>query len=236
MFQEFGVSHKSTLSFSFHKKDTDVSLNFVKEEAQSSLIEGNIGSVKSKVTSSFSGSHNLENLMCACALALGAKIEPKKIWSLIPNCKPVSGRQQWIQIKEKNISILFDAYNANPSSMDVFFKSCEKFLQPNKCLFVIGDMKELGKDSVKYHKLLASQTVLLKSPFIAFIGEYANPVEEQLKQNGFKGRFIGSKIYNKHILSALKDELKSDSTLAVKASRSLKLEQLLLDLTGNKEL
>ena len=232
MFQEFGASHQSVLTFSSCKKDTDVRLQFLKEEAQSSLIEGEIASVRSEAKISFSGNHNLENLMCACALALGAGIDPKEIWSLIPKCRPVSGRQQWLNIRDKNISVLFDAYNANPSSMDSFFKSCEKFSRVGKCLFVIGDMKELGKDSVRYHTQLASQPALLKSRFVVFVGEYVDLVERHLKQKGFKGQFIGSKTYNRQILSAVKNELKKDDMLAIKASRSLKLEQLLFDLTG----
>ena len=232
MFQKLGASHPSVLTFSSRKKDTDVHLYFLKEEAQSSVIGGQIASVRSEAKVAFSGNHNLENLMCACALALGAGIDPQEIWNLIPKCRTISGRQQWIHLKDKNISILFDAYNANPSSMDSFFKSCEKFSRAGKCLFVIGDMKELGKDSVRYHTQLASQPVLLKSRFVVFVGKYASLVEEQLKQKGFKGQFIGSKTYDRQILSAVKNELKKEDMLAIKASRSLKLEQLLCDLTG----
>lgn len=234
MFQKIGSSHQPVLTFSSNKKDVDVHLYFLKEEAQSSLIEGRIGSVKSKTEILFSGDYNLENLMCACGLALGAGVDPKTIWDLIPQCKPPSGRQEWFQMEDKNISILFDAYNANPSSMSFFLKSCEKFSKTGKCLFVIGDMKELGKDSEKYHKQLASQPVLLQSRFVAFIGNYAGLVEEQLRQKGFKGRFVSSKTYDKQILSSLKEELSPKNLLAIKASRSLKLERLLFDLTNIK--
>ena len=234
MFQELAVFHNSVLTFSCHKKDVNVRLQFIQESAQFSLIEGQINSVQSKARLSFSGKHNLENLMCACGLALGAGIDPKKIWNFIPKCKPPAGRQKWFQIKEKNISILFDAYNANPSSMNFFLESCKKFSKAEHRLFVLGDMKELGKDSSKYHKQMTAHPAILESRFVAFTGEYRDLVKEHLKQNGFKGRFVSSKTYDKKILLALKDELKPNDFVAVKASRSLKLERLFFDLTGKK--
>ena len=234
MFQKFGVSHKPTLTFSSDKKNANISLWFLRENSQSSVIEGHIASAKSKAKVLFSGKHNLENLMCACGLALGAGIDPQEIWSLIPKCKLPKGRQEWFKLKDKNISILFDAYNANPSSMSLFLDSCESFSKASQRLSVLGDMKELGKNSMQYHKQLAKHPALLNSRFIAFIGKYGNVLKEALKQKGFKGRFVSSKTYNRQIFSELEKELKPNDFLALKASRSLKLENLLFDLTGKK--
>lgn len=234
MFQQIGSSHSPILSFSSSEKPADVSLRFVKEEAQSSLIEGHIASVKSQARLSFAGTANLENLMCACALALAVGVKPQKIWELIPQCALPEGRQEYFQIKDKDISILFDAYNANPSSMNFFLKTCEKLSQAHLRLLVLGDMKELGKDSKNYHKDLAVQKALLESRFVAYVGEYAGLLKEELKQKGFKGHFVSSDVYDNKILSAVKAELKAKDFLAIKASRSLKLERLLFDLTGRK--
>ena len=234
MFHELAPSHPSVLTFSSRRENADVRLNWIQESAQSSVIEGHIGSVRSQAKVTFSGAPNLENLMCAGALALGAGIDPKEIWRKIPQCRLPKGRQEWFQVKDKNISILFDAYNANPSSLDFFLQSCEKFSKAGQRILVIGDMKELGKDSVRYHKELAGQKAVLESRFVAFVGEYGPLVEEECRQKGFKGRFIHSPSYENKILSAVKEELKSGDFVAVKASRSLKLEQLIVDLTGQK--
>ena len=233
MFQTLSPSHKKVLSFSKKQKKADVQLRFVKETAKSSLIEGCISSVPFQTRLSFYGQQNLENLMCACGLALGASIPPEEIWNLIPQCQLPKGRQNWFHIKEKNLSILFDAYNANPSSMTFFLESCEKFSKTEKRLFVLGDMKELGRNSEKYHQQIAQHKALLSSRFIAFVGEYGKIVKEALKAKGFKGVFVSAKTYH-DILSPLKKELKRGDTLAVKASRSLRLEKLIFDLTDIK--
>ena len=233
-FHELSVHHPLILTFSSHYKKSDVCLRFLKQKADSSLIEGVVGGRRSKAKVLFSGQAHLENLMCACALALGAGIEPQKIWGLIPKCELPEGRGQWFHLKNKKTSIFFDAYNANPSSMDFFLQNCKKFVPADKCLFVIGDMRELGPDSVFYHQQLAQQIALLNPRFIAFIGKWASLVKNQLKQKKFKGQFISSRVYNEKILLALKGELKPGDIVAIKASRCLKLEELLFDLTGKR--
>ena len=172
--------------------------------------------------------------MCACAMALGAGMKPQEIWQRISLCRLPAGRTQSFFSKKRDLRILFDAYNANPASMKAFFQQCAKTARPEKSLFVIGDMKELGKKASFYHKELSREPALLKSRWLAFIGEHAGLVERSLKQNGFQGVFVGADSYHRGILSALNKEAKSGDFVALKASRSLQLERLLFDLSGEK--
>ena len=234
MFQKWGLFHRSVLTFSSVEKKTDITLRFLREEVDSSVIAGRIGSVTSKTKVLFSGIPNLENMMCACGLALGAGLDAHEIWNRLSQCKLPGGRQEWFQMKKEKISILFDAYNANPSSMEFFFQSCKNFSKAGQRLYVIGDMRELGKESEKYHIWLASHPALLQSRLIVFIGEHGDVLSKELKKNNFKGQFIHSLSYNNQILSTLRSELKAGDFLAIKASRNLRLERLFFDLTGKK--
>ena len=236
MFQELGQNRGRVLSFSSLKK-ADVSLRFAKEGISSSIIEGRIGSAQSKAEVLFCGQANLENLMCGCALALAGGIDPQKIWSLIPLCRLPKGRQELFQIKGENISVFFDAYNANPESMRFFLESCAKMSKAEQRLFILGDMRELGEDFEKYHRELAHSQTILESRFVAFVGEYGSLFEDELcRQRGFQGSFARAKSYDSRILSAVRKELRPGDFLALKASRSLALERLIFDLTGQKAL
>lgn len=234
MFQELSPSHPTVLTFSYQDQTADVHLRFVKEGCMSSTIKGHIGSVKSQAEVLFSGQVNIENLMSASALALSAKIDPETIWKQLPKCRLPEGRQEWFHIKDQNISILFDAYNANPSSMASFLQSCRKFSKPEQRLLIIGDMKELGTELVRYHKELACQPAVLESRFVALIGEHAGLLEEELNNKGFKGTCVRSASYDNKVLSAIKEVSKQGDFIGIKASRSLKLERLFFDLTGRK--
>ena len=234
MFRQWGKTHKAVLSFSSQKTAADISLKLIKEGLKSSLVKGHIGGLKIQAEVAFLGQHNLENLMCACSMALGAGIAPKDIAQRLALCRLPAGRLESFVLRDKNVSVLFDAYNANPASMKAFLQHCAKTASPEKTLFVIGDMKELGEQALSYHKALSDEPALLKSRWIAFVGERASLVERSLLQKGFKGQFIKAKACCKGLSSALSQEMKSGDLIALKASRSLRLERLLFDLTGKK--
>ncbi len=235
MFQEISPSSKKVISFSKKRKDVDVHLYFIKETPESSEVAGFIGGVSSKSSVSFSGLHNLDNLMCACGLALSSGVDPREIWKQIPACQLPKGRQTWFHLKNQKSTILFDSYNSNPVSLKIFLKTCE-LTHFNKMAFVLGDMKELGEDSKKYHEEIAAHPILLKSSFLWFIGDYGKNFEQVLVDKGFKGQIFKSDKYDKKYLNILQEILKSSCLLGIKASRSLALEELFFDLTGIKVL
>ncbi len=235
MFQELSASSQKIICFSKKKKEVDVHLQFLKETPESSEVAGVIRGISSKSLVSFSGHHNLDNLMCACSLALSAGLDPKEIWNQISKCQMPEGRQQWFHFSLQKSSILFDSYNSNPVSMKAFLKTCE-LADFSKKVFVLGDMKELGKNSQKYHEDLASYPLLLKSSFLWFIGDYGKSFEQALIDQGFKGQFFQSDKYDRKYLKNLQEILKSGCLLGIKASRSFALEDLFFDLTGTKTL
>ena len=224
------LAKESSIGFSFQSGVAQVSLAFLTELANSSFVEGHIGSAQSTAELLFSGRENLDNLMCSCALALSVGAKPEQIWKRIPQCRLPKGRQEWFFMKDKQVSVLFDAYNANPASMDFFLQTCQKF--SDSLVLILGDMRELGEDSEKYHRQLAHHPAVLKSRCVFFIGEYAGLVEEEIKKNGFKGQFKSFKTYNRSLLADLKLELETGDLLGLKASRSVALECLAFDLTG----
>ena len=224
------LSKKDSVYFSSQNQSAQIRLSFLKESSQKSVITGRIGAISSRAELLFSGQENLDNLMGACALALAVGAKPEQIWKNMPQCRLPKGRQEWFFMKDKQISILFDAYNANPSSMDFFLNSCRKFSKQR--VLILGDMKELGEKAEKYHQQLAVHPSVLEARCVFFIGEYAGLVGGELKKNNFKGLFKSSKAYNKSLLADLKSELKAGDLLALKASRSIALEHFVFNLTG----
>ena len=224
------------LSFSSHLKNVDVRLNFDQRDKKHSLIRGRIGDFESSAKVGVSGRENLENLMCASAIGLAMGLEPERIWKRLSDCRVPEGRQELCVLKEQNISFYFDAYNANPSSMAFFLKSCERACAGRNRILILGDMKELGKDTEKYHKELAGNETLLSSKMVFFIGDNSSLIEEELKRKGYKGFFKGFTAYSPELASFLKKNWKKGDFIGIKASRSLALENLFFELSGNRVL
>ena len=230
---ESSVKKKQTLlSFSSTKTNGDVRFKIKQQDKEGLRIEGQIAGVPSTAQVPLFGKESVENLMCASTIALALGVSPERIWEKLPECRRPKGRQQTFFLKEKAISICFDAYNANPSSMEFFLRMCETSALGKHRFLILGDMKELGDLSENYHKQLASHHIILGSRVLFFIGEKAELIEKELKKNHYQGIFKAFKSYHRELHLCVKKEWKKKDFIGLKASRSLALERLFFDLTG----
>ena len=116
-------------------------------------------------------------------------------------------------IETKNNSIILDAYNANPSSMESMIESFIKLDKPNK-MCILGEMRELGKYSEDEHQKLINRMEISGIESI-FVGEeFLNLTK---KNTYLKTSEIIDDItnYNLH-----------NRTILIKGSRGIKLENL----------
>jgi UDP-N-acetylmuramoyl-tripeptide--D-alanyl-D-alanine ligase len=101
------------------------------------------------IKSNLIGMYNATNINAAIAIGLFFKVSLQDIKDAIEHYIPENNRSQLMR-KNSN-EIILDAYNANPSSMKV---ALENFIQldKNNKLIIIGDMFELGIESLHEHK------------------------------------------------------------------------------------
>ena len=131
--------------------------------------------------------------------------------------------------EHKGFSILNDAYNANPHSLQAAFKGLKEC--PLKKIAVIGDMLELGKKSRYYHELLAGQIRRGKFDYCLTLGEHTQYLMRKLKDSGYKKAFhfpshkAIAQFINKRIGRSLKD--KKRYLIFLKGSRNMELEKVI---------
>jgi UDP-N-acetylmuramoyl-tripeptide--D-alanyl-D-alanine ligase len=94
------------------------------------------------------GDYNLDNILTAVAIGEHLDISLTDIRDGIAEYQPDNNRSQLIH-KNSN-TILLDAYNANPSSMQVAIRNFAKMPQKNKIL-ILGDMFEMGPNANQEH-------------------------------------------------------------------------------------
>jgi len=114
------------------------------------------------------GEYNFGNILAACAIGEYFKISIEKIKRGLENYVPSNNRSQLVKT-DKNTLVL-DAYNANPTSMAAALESFAKLDAKDK-FFVLGDMLELGNDSLTEHQKIFSLTRNLKLHEGVFVGE-----------------------------------------------------------------
>lgn len=114
------------------------------------------------------GDYNFENVMAAISAGCNFNIEKSLIIEALENYTPTNNRSQFIK-SEKN-EIVMDAYNANPVSMSHAIKNFRNISSENT-LLILGDMRELGKDSEKEHQVIISLIKELEFKNVILVGE-----------------------------------------------------------------
>ena len=172
--------------------------------------------------------HNYLNAAAAFLVSVLCKIETKKILERLAKFKGVKMRMQEFKLNKNKI--IFDAYNANPQSMHSAIESLKK-KKPK--ILILGDMKELGKYSLKYHRELGKYLLKNKFDMAYLIGKEIKETYKVLKDKKENVKyFLSADLAKSEINRILKD--KSGFYVLFKASRSMHFENL-LDKYGQKK-
>ena len=98
------------------------------------------------VNLSISGAHNVKNALAAAAIGWCLGESPEHIVSGLGAFQGIKGRFQNIPL-EKDILLIDDTYNANPSALKAALHSAAAMVQKNGRFIVgLGDMLELGEN------------------------------------------------------------------------------------------
>lgn len=170
-------------------------------------------------TAQLGGDFNIYNILAAIAtgMALGANAESCAIAAC--NYTPGNNRSEWRKVGNK--SVLLDAYNANPSSVEAALKSFST-LKGHKAV-MLGDMLELGIHSEAEHLEIFKLCQVLGFEEIYLCGK------EFMKVCGqYPLVFENTDILN----SWLKNNPSTAEFVLLKGSRGIKMESVLQGLSA----
>lgn len=95
------------------------------------------------------GDYNIANLLAAVRVGLKFNVSPEDINSALSDYVPSNNRSQLKQTE--NNTLIIDAYNANPTSMQAALKNFASMNAANK-MVILGEMRELGAESEAEHR------------------------------------------------------------------------------------
>ena len=214
-------------SVSFGPKFSDYQLNAESISGQI-IFKGDAYEVNN---SNITGKHNFFNLCVSIAIThkvTGLDIE--KICEVAQDFKPTANRSQWLDLN--GTKIFLDAYNANPSSMEVAINAFEDFLEKNnvkhkEACVILGDMNELGEKCAAHHEGLGKLVGQKKFGSTIFVGRYANYYTSGLQDTREVKKFDTTA----NLIELFRSKLICDyKYIFIKGSRSLQLEAL-VDIT-----
>jgi UDP-N-acetylmuramoyl-tripeptide--D-alanyl-D-alanine ligase len=163
------------------------------------------------------GIYNFHNIAAAIAIGDYFEVKPEQIKKAIESYIPENNRSQIIE--RGSNQIILDAYNANPTSMMAALETFKNFKCENKVLF-LGDMLELGTHADLEHQKITD-----------YLDENHLGICFLIGRNFYKTTSEGKHIHRYSEFDQLKKKLQNssleNSTILIKASRSMELERIL---------
>lgn len=199
---------------SYSQKDKNATV-FITNVTANPLVS--ISFNETLIQSHLIGLYNANNINAAITIGNYFGVSDSQIKEAIESYIPENNRSQLLT-KGSN-EIILDAYNANPSSMKVALENFFQLDKPNKVV-IIGDMFELGEESLDEHKTIINQLELQSLIDCYFIGKdfYFNKVEKP------NFHFFDSfDSFSNH----LKENDFANKMLLIKGSRGMALERTL---------
>ena len=165
-----------------------------------------------KVTIPAIGTYMVSNALASLAVGKLLDLTDDEIISGIESYKTVGSRANLIDTGY--VKIIDDCYNANPTSVKASIDTLMNFNGRKVC--ILGDMKELGENELSLHfetgmYAKKADVVIAIGPLAKEIARGANAIYFENKNEAF---------------SQLKDIIKKDDTILVKASHSMAFEEI----------
>ncbi|MGX8682205.1 MAG: UDP-N-acetylmuramoyl-tripeptide--D-alanyl-D-alanine ligase [Bacteroidales bacterium] len=135
------VDHTAMLHFQWTENNFQSSI----VNSQSSIVNCQSSIVNSQLI----GTYNLPNMLAAITIGLKFGVAVSDINAALENYEPHNNRSQLTKT-ERN-TLIVDAYNANPTSMQAALDNFHNIEADNKML-ILGEMRELGEDSLNEHR------------------------------------------------------------------------------------
>jgi len=180
---------------------------------------------RATVSLRLSGVHMVSNALAAAAAAwvLGMPIDA--VAQRLSVAEPSSRWRMETVERSDGVIIINDTYNASPESMRAALKSLKQIGQGRRTWAVLGEMKELGDDSVAEHDALGRLAARLDVKRLVVVGEPALPLHLAAQLEGGRGSESVLVSDVDAAIELLTTELAPGDVVLLKASRDVGLER-----------
>lgn len=173
------------------------------------------------------GYHNVQNALAALMVGHLLDVTWEQMAQGLKQLVLTNMRME-VTIGANGEKIINDAYNASPTSMKAAIELVKGMADNGRKILVLGDMLELGPEEEAFH-LKMGELITEEIDYVFTFGELAKKIAEGATHN------IGSeRVFHfddkKRLSASLKDFADAHSIILVKASRGMRLEEVVQSL------
>ncbi len=170
------------------------------------------------------GRHIALNAAAAILAAVLAGVPLDRAASALKDAKLPPMRMEVRSIN--GATVVLDTYNAAPNSVLPALEALAEIPTTGRRMVVLGEMRELGSESEKGHRLVGTAAARLRLDHILLYGATANWMREAALEGGMREDQVGIAQSLDEITDFL-EALHPTDTVLIKGSRSLELERAL---------
>lgn len=167
-----------------------------------------------EIETQLTGAYNFENIACALCVGKYFGVEAKAANQAVSAYSPGNMRSQ--VVRKGTNTIILDAYNANPSSMQAAIENLAGIRASDKAL-ILGDMFELEDEADKEHRAIGT---LIRERGFSKVYLCGNLFKAALHEIPYAKYFVTKE----DLIRELKQFPLTNATVLVKASRGIGLE------------
>ncbi len=215
----------SVLSFGIDNQFLSTKLIKIKKKKNKFHLFIKVGNSNYVFYSHNNNKSNIYNIL-ATLTVINLFCDLKKInRNIFLNFKSPEGRGDFSKIKidNKNFNLVDETYNSNPLSLKTAIENFDKIAvnKSNKYL-ILGDMLELGKHSIKQHKLISRNINKSNINKVYVHGKFIKETFKGLKKNK-KAKILDKK---SEIIDLIKQDLNNNDYLMIKGSNATGLHKI----------
>jgi UDP-N-acetylmuramoyl-tripeptide--D-alanyl-D-alanine ligase len=170
------------------------------------------------------GEHMAANACAAAAVALHFGMPPARIAEILATAQPRSRWRMEVATTTAGVTVVNDAYNANPESMRAALRSLAAMRGQGRTIAVLGEMRELGADSIAEHDEIGRLAVRLDISKTIAVGQGARALYLGAAQEGSWNDEAVFVVDVDAAIALLRGLVQPGDVVLVKASRSIGLE------------
>ncbi|QIS10941.1 UDP-N-acetylmuramoyl-tripeptide--D-alanyl-D-alanine ligase [Nocardia arthritidis] len=186
------------------------------------------------------GEHQVGNALSAAAVAMECGADPETIAAALSGAHAVSERRMDVRTTASGVTVVNDSYNANPDSVRAALKALVTMSRagaaPRRSWAVLGEMAELGEESVVEHDRIGRLAVRLDVDRLVVVGT-GRPSRAMHQGAVMEGSWGEESVLVPDIgaaIALLDASVEPGDVVLVKASKSVGLWEVAEHLTGGE--
>ncbi len=189
-----------------------------------------VGGARAEVALAVPGRHNVTNALAAAAAAHALGIDLATIARGLAAFRPPPMRMEIVRLPG-GITVVNDAYNANPASMTAAVATLAE-TPARRRLAVLGEMRELGAEAEQLHRALGAAVAQAGLDALFLLGTHAAAVRAGAEAAGMAAERIVVAADHAELAAHLRAHCRPGDLVLLKGSRGAAMEEVLRHLGG----